>query len=107
MKNLTKMCQEHAGGHYSIEIVHMAEDRQRAFHDGVLTTPTILLEREDGRKQNLGNLAATKEFLALMHAPAVIPPRTSELGEQQAPGFFVRVAGACQSVGQSVLQAAK
>lgn len=107
MRNLTRMCQEFAGGHYSIEIVHMAEDQQRAFHDGVLTTPTIMLEVEGGRKQNLGNFVETKEFLKLRNSPVVIPVRSTATVVREVPGFFVRVAGACQSAAQVVLQAAK
>ena len=107
VQNLTRMCQEFAGGHYSIEIVHMAEDQQRAFHDGVLTTPTIMLEMEGGRKQNLGNFVETKEFLKLRNSPVVIPVRSTETVVREVPGFFARVAGACQSAVQVVLQAAK
>ena len=63
IRKLTKLCQEFGGGHYSIEIVHLANERQRAFRDGVLTTPTILLEQGNGRKQILGNFQETELFL--------------------------------------------
>src|SRR5687768_12105817 len=54
VRELSRICQEFAGGDYSIEIVHLREERRRAMNDGVVTTPSVLLERKDGRKQNLG-----------------------------------------------------
>jgi hypothetical protein len=71
VRRLTKLCQEFGGGHYSIEIVHLANERRRGFHDGVFTTPSILLETTGGRKQLLGNFIETELFLKSLdaHAP--------------------------------------
>ena len=60
---LSKICREFAGPHYSIDIIHIEEERRRAFHDGVLTTPAILLELPCGRKQMLGGFVETENFL--------------------------------------------
>lgn len=65
IRSLTKLFEQFSVGHYSIDIVHLANERQRAFHDGVVTTPTILLEQDCGRKKILGNLADTEQFLRL------------------------------------------
>jgi len=76
IRNLTKLCQEFAGGHYSIDILHFETERQRAFHDGVINTPTILLEQPSGRKKILGNLAETEGFLRLLNPARAPEPGT-------------------------------
>ena len=75
IRSLTRLCQRFEVGHYSIDIVHLATDRQRAFHDGVINTPTILLEQENGRKTILGNLAETEEFFKSLTSPPTVVPR--------------------------------
>jgi len=67
IKSLTKLCQQIVGD-YSIEIVHLADQKRRAFHDGVFSTPTILLEQACGRRQILGDMADTERYLKVMHA---------------------------------------
>ena len=71
IRSLTRLCQQFEVGHYSIEIVHLAGERQRAFHDGVFTTPTILLEQEGGRKKILGNMAETEEFFSSLQVESL------------------------------------
>src|SRR5688572_29281888 len=71
IRKLTNLCEQFKLGHYSIEIVHLADEPRRGFHDGVLTTPTILLEQEDGRRQILGNLAETEHHLNLLQLSAL------------------------------------
>ena len=63
IRDLSDLCREFAGGAYSIDIINHAEERQRAFRDGVHTTPAILVELPCGRLQNLGGLPETREFL--------------------------------------------
>jgi hypothetical protein len=79
IRSLTRLCQKFGGDHYSIEIVHLANARRRGFHDGVFTTPTILLETTGGRKQILGNMVETELFLRSLdpHAPAAKASKTS------------------------------
>jgi hypothetical protein len=60
---LSKLCHRLAGPHFSIEIIQMAEERQRAFHDGVMATPAILVEMPDGRRRKLGGFEETEKFL--------------------------------------------
>lgn len=71
VRTLSQLCHQFAGGHYSIEIIHLAEEPKRAFHDGVFTTPAILLETKGGRKQMLGNFAQTEKFLKSLQAPVI------------------------------------
>jgi hypothetical protein len=63
VSRLSKICREFAGPHYSIDIIHIEEERRRAFRDGVLATPAVLLEMPCGRRQNLGGFDETEEFL--------------------------------------------
>lgn len=60
---LSKICREFAGTDYSIDIIHIEDERRRAFHDGVVSAPSVLLELPCGRRQNLGGFKETKEFL--------------------------------------------
>lgn len=77
VRTLTKLCEEFAGGHFSIEIVQVTEERARAFRDGVIAFPTVLMELSNGRKQNLGNLAETKRFLEGRNSPVIVPAQSS------------------------------
>ena len=60
---LARLCEKFAGTDYSIEIRRVKDDRQRAFHDGVVTTPAILLELNGGRKKLLGSFAEAEKYL--------------------------------------------
>ena len=71
IRHLTRLFQQFKLEHYSIEIVHLAAEPRRGFQDGVFTTPTILLEQENGRRQILGNLADTEQYLNLAHLSAL------------------------------------
>src|SRR5687767_7203000 len=70
IRSLTKLCQQFNLDHYSIEIVHLADEPRRGFHDGVFSTPTILLEQESGKRRILGNVAETERFLRALQAPS-------------------------------------
>jgi hypothetical protein len=71
IRHLTKLCQRFNLDNYSIEIVHLADEPRRGFHDGVFTTPTILLEQENGRRQILGNFAETEQYLNIVQLSAL------------------------------------
>ena len=73
VRDLSRICEEYAGDHYSIDIVHVPEERKRALHDGVVNTPAVFLERKDGRRQNLGNMKDARKYLQLMHAAELSP----------------------------------
>jgi hypothetical protein len=72
IRSLTELCQRFDVGHYSIEIIHLANERQRAFQDGVINTPTILLEQEGGRRKILGNLTQTEAFFNSLTSPTAV-----------------------------------
>ena len=66
IRSITNLFQQFKVGDYSIEIVHLADEPRRGFHDGVFTTPTILVEQENGRRQLIGDLADTERYLSLL-----------------------------------------
>jgi hypothetical protein len=72
VRSLTKLCQQFDLGDFSIEIVHLADEPRRGFHDGVFSTPTILLEQKNGSRRILGNFSDTEEYLQALHRPAVL-----------------------------------
>ena len=84
---MSRICQEFAGKHYSIDIVHLREERKRAMHDGVISTPAVFLERADGRKQKLGNLKDARKYLQLMHS-AELRPAASTASPDKAVGLW-------------------
>ena len=63
IRDLSQLCREFIGTNYSIDIIHLADDRQGAFHRGVHTTPAVLVELPCGRLKNLGGLSEAREFL--------------------------------------------
>jgi hypothetical protein len=63
LERLSKLCHKLAGPHFSIEHIKMADERQRAFHDGVIDAPAILVEMPNGRRRNLGGFEETERFL--------------------------------------------
>ncbi len=64
VRRLSGICREFAGPHFSIDIIHIEEERRRALHDGVRSTPAILLELPCGRKQMLGGFDETEKYLS-------------------------------------------
>ena len=84
VRKLTRLCQELAGGHYSIDILHLEQERERAFHDGVYAAPAILLELASGRKQNLGNFTQARKFLERLKAQsAFLEERVQSLDREK------------------------
>lgn len=73
IRELSNICRELSGGAYSIEIVHLREERRRAFLDGVVTAPSVLLEGKDGRKMNLGSLEDTRRYFVRMKSGEMAP----------------------------------
>ncbi len=64
VRRLSRICHEFAGPHFSIDIIHIEEEGRRAFHDGVMTIPAILMELPCGRKQMLGGFDETEKYLS-------------------------------------------
>jgi hypothetical protein len=80
VSRLSKICRQFAGPHYSIDIIHIEEERRRAFRDGVLATPAVLLEMPCGRRQNLGGFDETEKFLRERDCEV---PKEAGVGQEQ------------------------
>ena len=96
VRKLTRLCQEFGGGHYSIDILHLAQEPERAFHDGVYAAPAILLELAGGRRQNLGNFSQARKFLERLNAQSSfleergrsLDPTLPPLATEETPFVF-------------------
>lgn len=91
VRKLTRLCQEFAGSHYSIDILDLAQERERAFHDGVYATPAILLELAGGRKQNLGNFAQARKFLERLKSQATFLEERVQSLDREKPLLHAEV----------------
>jgi circadian clock protein KaiB len=70
-RNLTRLCEEHIKGHYTIDVVDVLKDAATAHENGVLVTPTLMLIKPIPKVTVLGNLNDTKRVLAALRlAPA-------------------------------------
>jgi circadian clock protein KaiB len=70
-RNLTRLCEEHIKGHYTIDVVDVLKDAATAHENGVLVTPTLMLIKPFPKVTVLGNLNDTRRVLAALRlAPA-------------------------------------
>jgi circadian clock protein KaiB len=70
-RNLTRMCEEHIKGRYTIDVVDVLKDAAAAQENGVLVTPTLMLIKPFPKVTVLGNLNDTRRVLAALRlAPA-------------------------------------
>jgi hypothetical protein len=63
VSRLSKLCQQFVSSDYSIDIIEIAEERRRAFRDGVTDSPAVLLELPCGRRHMIGDFRETEKYL--------------------------------------------
>jgi hypothetical protein len=63
VSQLSKLCHRFLKSNYSIDLIWIAEERRRAFRDGVTDSPTVFLELPCGRKHNMGGFVETEKYL--------------------------------------------
>lgn len=61
--NLKKICEEHLGGRYKIEIVDLLENPQLAKGDQILAIPTLVRRLSPPIKKIIGDLSNTERVL--------------------------------------------
>ncbi|PYM75527.1 MAG: circadian clock protein KaiB [Chloroflexi bacterium] len=61
--NLKKLCQEHLGGHYSIEVIDLLDKPQLASGDQILAIPTLVRQLPPPLKKIIGDLSNTERVL--------------------------------------------
>ena len=66
MRNLTRLCEEHIKGRYTIDVVDVLKDAATAHQNGVLVTPTLMLIKPLPKVTVLGNLNDTSRVLAAL-----------------------------------------
>jgi circadian clock protein KaiB len=61
--NLMKICKEHLGGRYSIEVIDLLENPQLAKGDQILAIPTLVRKLPTPIKKIIGDLSNTERVL--------------------------------------------
>ena len=61
--NLKKICEEHLGGRYRIEVVDLLENPQLAKGDQILAVPTLVRRLPPPIKKIIGDLSNTERVL--------------------------------------------
>ncbi|MBD2682158.1 MULTISPECIES: circadian clock KaiB family protein [Nostoc] len=61
--NLKKICEEHLGGKYRIEVIDLIENPQLAKGDQILALPTLVRKLPEPVKQIIGDLSNTEKVL--------------------------------------------
>ncbi len=61
--NLKKICEEHLGGRYRIEIIDLLENPQLAKGDQILAIPTLVRKLPTPIKKIIGDLSNTERVL--------------------------------------------
>ena len=61
--NLKKICEEHLGGRYRIEIIDLLENPQLAKGDQILAVPTLVRKLPQPIKKIIGDLSNTERVL--------------------------------------------
>lgn len=63
LKNITKYCQEHLAGQYSIEIVDLLENPQLAEGDQIFAIPTLVRKFPEPLRKIIGDLSNEEKVL--------------------------------------------
>ena len=61
--NLKKLCEEHLGGDYSIEVIDLLKKPQLASGDQILAIPTVVRRLPSPMKKIIGDLSNTERVL--------------------------------------------
>jgi circadian clock protein KaiB len=61
--NLKKLCEEHMGGHYHIEIIDLLQQPQLAKGDQILAIPTLVRKLPEPVRKIIGDLSNTERVL--------------------------------------------
>jgi circadian clock protein KaiB len=77
--NLQGICESHMAGSYSIEVIDLLKDPQRAEDDKILATPMLVRRKPPPMRRILGDLSDTERVLRGLDLPAAAsetkPPR--------------------------------
>ena len=65
--NLRRLCEEHLAGRYSIEIVDLLEQPQRARADQIVAIPTLVRKLPEPIRKVIGDLSNADRTLVGLH----------------------------------------
>jgi circadian clock protein KaiB len=72
--NLKKLCEEHLGGRYEIEVVDLVEHPTLARSDDILAIPTLVRRMPSPMRKIIGDLSNTESVLiGLRLQPGAVP----------------------------------
>lgn len=63
LSNLRAICEQHLGGHYSIEVIDLLENPRLASDDQILALPTLVRRLPPPMKKIIGDLSKTSHVL--------------------------------------------
>lgn len=61
--NLKRICEEHMGGRYQIEVIDLVEKPQLAKGDQILAIPTLVRKLPEPMRKIIGDLSNTEKVL--------------------------------------------
>lgn len=63
VENLRQVCEEYLAGRYTIELVDLAADPQRARSDEIIAVPTLIRKLPEPIRRIIGDLSDTEKVL--------------------------------------------
>jgi circadian clock protein KaiB len=63
LANLKRICEEHLGGRYHLEIIDLLENPQQASDDQILAIPTLIRKLPEPMRKIIGDLSNTDRVL--------------------------------------------
>ena len=69
--NLKIICDEHLSGRYTVEVIDLVLEPQRAAHDQIVAVPTLVRSLPPPLKRVIGNLADRERVLMGLEIAAV------------------------------------
>ena len=61
--NLKRLCEEHLGGRYTIEVIDLLQNPQLAAGDQILAVPTLVRKLPEPMKKIIGELSNSERVL--------------------------------------------
>jgi hypothetical protein len=68
-KRICDLCHEHLQDGYAIELIEVSKNQKRAFEDGVITTPMVILEKTGIDRKKFADLNELETFLSCRNDP--------------------------------------
>jgi circadian clock protein KaiB len=72
LKNITKYCEEHLAGQYSIEIIDLLKNPQLAEGDQIFAIPTLVRKFPEPLRKIIGDLSNEEKVLVGLNIRPVI-----------------------------------